>query len=131
MELVYRYIKPPYSTGRVSRFKVGNVLLVGRSAGLTERLLGVGAIEAIISGVLAARAMIKGEDYEALVKPIQDHVENISAFRNQIEKFSNEDFDKLISFLGTPGIKQLIYNTNINFTDMAGSILKELKHKKS
>ena len=99
--------------------------MAGRSAGLTERLMGAGAIEAIISGVLAARAIIQGDDYDAMVKPLQDHIENLSAFRNQIEEFSNEDFDKMISFLGTPGIKQMVYNTNINFTDMAGSILKE------
>lgn len=128
LELMYRYIKPPYSTGRVSKFKIGNVLLVGRSAGLTERLVGAGAMEAIISGVLAAKAMIQGNDYDAMLKPLQEHVENLSVFRNYIEEFSNEDFDKVISFLNTPGIKQVIYNTNINFTDMAGSILKEFNH---
>lgn len=126
-ELIYRFIKPPFSTGRVSKFKIGNVLLVGRAAGLTERLLGSGAVEAIMSGVLAARAMIHGEDYDKTVKPLQQHVENISAFRNHIEKFSNDDFDKVINLLKTPGIKQLVYNTHIDFADMLGSILKQFK----
>lgn len=126
LELMYRFIKPPFSTGRVSKFKIGNVLLVGRSAGLTERLLGSGAIEAIISGVLAARAMIHEEDYDKMVKPLQDHVENISAFRNKIEKFNNDDFDKILKLLETPGIKQLIYKTGINFPDIAGRILRHL-----
>lgn len=125
LEIMYRYIKPPYSTGKVSTFRVDNVLLTGRAAGLTERLLGVGAIEALSSGVMAARAIIHDEDYSELIKPIYDHVENLSAFRNKIEKFKNEDFDKILTILGTPGIKQLVYNTNINFTDIAGSILKD------
>jgi digeranylgeranylglycerophospholipid reductase len=125
LELMYRFIKPPFSTGRVSKFKVGNVLLAGRSAGLTERLIGAGAVEAIISGILAARAIIQKKNYDKMVKPLQKHVENISAFRNKIEKFSNDDFDKMITLLGTPGIKQLIYNTKLNFVDMAGSVMKE------
>ena len=125
LELMYRFIKPPHSNGKVSRFMTGNVLLAGRAAGLTDRLIGAGATEAIISGVLAARAMIKEGNYDEMVKPLQEHIENLSAFRNQIENFSNEDFDKLITFLGTPGIKQMVYNTNINFSDMAGSILKQ------
>jgi digeranylgeranylglycerophospholipid reductase len=109
---------------------MGNILLVGRSAGLTERLLGSGAVEAIISGVLAARAMIHGEDYDKLVKPLQQHIENISAFRNHIEKFSNDDFDKIIKLLNTPGVKQLVYNTHIDFADMFGNILKHFKEVK-
>jgi len=128
LELMYRYIKPPFSTGRVSRFKSGNILLAGRAAGLTERLLGSGGIEAIISGVLAARSIILGEDYDEMLKPLQEHIENISAFRNYVENFSNDDFDRMVSLLGTPGIKQLIYNTRLNFPDIAGKILSKIEH---
>jgi digeranylgeranylglycerophospholipid reductase len=124
LEHTYRIIKPPFSTGKVNRFKVGNVLLAGRSAGLTDRFLGTGGIEAIISGVSAARSIIKSEDYDLMIKQLKDHIENLSDFINKTENFNNEDFDKLISFLGKPGIKQMAYNTNINFSDMAGHILK-------
>jgi len=78
----------------------------------------------MMSGVLAARAMINGEDYDEMVKPLQEHIENISAFRKAIEKFENKDFDRLLSILGTPGIKQAAYNLPINFADLIGSILK-------
>jgi digeranylgeranylglycerophospholipid reductase len=124
LEHIYRIIKPPFSTGRVSKFKIGNILLAGRAAGLTDRLLGTGGIEAIISGVSAARSIINGEDYDSMMKPLKDHIENLSEFRNKIEGFSNDDFDRLISFLSTPGIKQIAYHTNINFSDMAGRLLK-------
>jgi digeranylgeranylglycerophospholipid reductase len=124
LEHTYRIIKPPFSTGKVTKFKVGNILLTGRAAGLTDRFLGTGGIEAIISGILAARSIIEGGDYDSLVKPLQEHIENLSTFRNKIEHFSNDDFNRLISFLGTPGIKQMAYNTDINFGDMVGSIFK-------
>ena len=124
LEFLYKLRTPPFTTGRVKKFKVGNILLVGRAAGLTERFLGVGGPEAVMSGVLAARAMINGEDYDEMVKPLQEHIENVSAFRKAIEKFENKDFDRLLSILGTPGIKQAAYNLPINFTDLIGSILK-------
>lgn len=127
LEYIYRLVPPPFPTGRVKKFQVKNILLVGRSAGLTGRLLGVGGPEALMSGVYAARAIIQGKNYSKLVKPLKKHVENISSFRNSIDKFTNNDFDKLLSLLGTPGIKQTIYNSKINFVDAAGSILKMFK----
>lgn len=36
-------------------------------------------------------------------------------------------YNKLINLLKTPGIKQLVYNTHIDFADMIGSILKKLQ----
>lgn len=123
LEFFYTLKPPVYQTGKVTNFKVGNVLLTGRSAGLIDRLVGVGGLYAIISGVLAARAIIQGLDYNALLKPIQDHIENISSFRNVIEHFKNEDYDKMLTFLKTPGIKQLIYNTNFDSVDVFGTIL--------
>lgn len=126
LEFSYRFSLPMFSTGKVDKFKVDNVLLVGRSAGLTERLLGTGAVEALVSGILAARAMIKGMDYDSLVKPLQDHAENLSAFRMPFESLDNDGLDRLLSILGTPGIKQLIYNTEINFADMIGPIQQQV-----
>lgn len=123
-EYVLRFLPPPFTSGKVSKFRVGNVLLAGQAAGLTERVLGCGAFEALATGTLAARAIANGDDYDKLVKPFKDHVENISSFRKIIDKFSNDDFDKLISSLVLPGVKQAIYNTGIGFTDMIGKALK-------
>ncbi|WP_003541793.1 NAD(P)/FAD-dependent oxidoreductase [Desulfotomaculum nigrificans] len=55
-------------SGRVKKFKVGNVLLAGRAGGLTDRLMGSGSVEALISGIMAARSIINGENYNDLVK---------------------------------------------------------------
>ena len=82
-EYVLRYLPPPFTTGKVSKFQVGNVFLAGRAAGLTERMLGVGGFEAMASGVLAARAIVDGDDYSKLIMPLQDHIENISAYRKK------------------------------------------------
>jgi digeranylgeranylglycerophospholipid reductase len=125
LEFTYKLTPVPFTTGRVSKFQIGNILLAGRSAGLTERFMGVGGLEAIISGIYAARSIIQKLDYETLIKPLKDHVENISSFRNAIKNYTNDDFDKLLKLLGTPGIKQLMYNSKLNFADLIGSILKK------
>lgn len=130
LEFLYKFTVPPFTTGRVTKYKVGNVLLTGHAAGLTERFLGVGGPEAIISGVLAARAIIRNEDYDELMKPLENHVENISAFRKAIEKFENKDFDKLLALLGIPGAKEILYNTPINFAEAFGALLKKFQELK-
>lgn len=124
LDYVYKNIPPVFTTGKVTKFQKNNILLVGRSAGLTDRLLGVGAVAALISGTMAARAIAKKEDYSEMVKPLQAHIESISAFRKNINNFSNDDFDKVVAILSTPVIKQVVYNTRVDLIGMAGSILK-------
>lgn len=126
VEFLYKNIPPAFTAGKVTKFQKNNILLTGRAAGLVDRVLGVGAVEAMISGTMAARAIARKEDYNSMVKPLQSHIESISTFRKNINNFSNADFDKIVSLLGTPGIKQAIYNTNINLIGMAGSVLKML-----
>lgn len=122
LQFMVKFLPPACTTGRVKSFKLGNVLLAGTAAGLTDRFVGMGCAYSIMSGVLSARAIVQGLDYEKAVRPLQEHVERISVFREKIESFENKDYDRLLSLLGTPGIKQLLYNTGINFAD----ILKEI-----
>ncbi|MFZ5354660.1 MAG: NAD(P)-binding protein [Bacillota bacterium] len=126
LDFIYKLRPNIFEMGRVSNVKKGNIHLTGRAAGLTDRLIGVGGYYAIISGILAARSIVNGQDYEEMIKPLIEGVENISAFRSIISKYTNDDFDKLLKILGLPGIKQIIYNTDLNFTNIAGRILKHL-----
>lgn len=99
--------------GYVSSAKVGNIYLVGNAAGLIDDFLGFGAINAIESGILAAQAIIKGKDYNELIRPIKEHALGIHEFRKVINEFSNEDYDRLIKILTMPLIKQIIYNNPV------------------
>lgn len=126
MEMLFKIISPTFYVGRVSKFRVGNILLAGRAAGLTERLMGEGGVSALVSGAMAARAIIKGENFDSLMKPLKEHIENISSFRNILNRFTNQDFDRVVGLLGTPGIKQSIYKSGINFVDIAGIVLRKL-----
>lgn len=99
---------------------------MGRFAGFTERVTGVGCIDAIMSGVLAARAMIKGGNYAKMVKPMQRHIESTSSFRKQLRQMNNEDFDKLVAALATPLLKNILYNSTLDFAAVLGKVLKLL-----
>jgi flavin-dependent dehydrogenase len=99
-----------YSIGTTSSAKIDNIYLVGNSAGLIDDFLGFGAVNAIESGILAAHSIVKGVDYNKLIKPIKNHVAKLHNFRKALNTFDNKDFNKLISFLGFPVVKQFIYN---------------------
>ena len=44
------------------------MLPAGRADGLTERVLGCGAVEALVTGTLAARAILDGAAFEGLLR---------------------------------------------------------------
>lgn len=115
----------PFTTGKVKRFQVGNVLLAGRAAGLIERLTGTGCVVDLSSGFYAAEAIVKGKDYDTLVRPLQEHIESISSFRKIYEKLDNSGLDKMVKLSNNFLFKRAIYNTSINFMDICGGILKQ------
>ncbi|HAA43567.1 MAG TPA: dehydrogenase [Ruminiclostridium sp.] len=99
-----------YSIGTTSSAKAGNIYLVGNCAGLIDDFLGFGAVNAIESGILAAKSIVKGLDYNELIKPMKKHVTKLHEFRKALNSFDNKDLNRLITFLGLPVVKQLIYN---------------------
>jgi digeranylgeranylglycerophospholipid reductase len=125
-EILYHFLIPPFSRGRVTKFRIGNILLTGRSAGLVDRLFGTGGIEAITSGIMAARAIIQNKDYDKMVKPLQKHIENVSSLRSIIKEFSNEDFDKLLSYLDNNWVKKTTVNVPVDIFNMFGKLLKTI-----
>jgi flavin-dependent dehydrogenase len=127
-EILYHVITPPFTNGRVIKFRIGNILLTGHSAGLVETLLGTGTVEAMVSGIMAARAIINGEDYDTLVKPIQNHVDNVSSLRPLMDKCTNDDFDKMLSYLDIMGVKQAAVNIPIDFINIVGGFFKNIQH---
>jgi len=98
-----------YSTGYPDFLQIGNIYFTGNSAGTIDDLLGFGAFRAIESGILLARAIIKDLDYSKLLKPLLEDVKHLHEFRKLLDTFDNNDYDRLVTFLGLPGIKQFIY----------------------
>lgn len=134
LKIIYKINPMPFSTGRVSQYRIGNILLVGRAAGLTERVMGVGFASAIASGVYAVKAIVEGKDYDQMLKPLKTAIEDVSAFRPVLNTFDNNAFDRLLMVIDTPVIKHAIYHMDINLIDKFGKLLKltvnQLQRKK-
>ncbi|WP_073149581.1 NAD(P)/FAD-dependent oxidoreductase [Paramaledivibacter caminithermalis] len=113
-----------YTTGFVYPLRIHNIYLVGNAAGLTENILGFGSTNAIESGIMAARSIAKKLDYNKLMKEILESVKLNHELRKFINSFENKDFDKLVSFLGLPVIKQMIYRNPFYKSKHAAQIIK-------
>jgi len=90
--------------------RVDNVFIIGRAGGFIDSVLGFGMINCIESGIYAARAIAKGFDYNKLIIPIMNNLKNKHEFRKILNTFGNQDYDKLVTLLGLPGVKHAIYN---------------------
>ncbi|OPY60352.1 MAG: glutamate synthase subunit beta [Pelotomaculum sp. PtaU1.Bin065] len=107
-----------YTGGVTSRQQVDNILLTGNSGGFTDSFLGLGLLPGMISGAMAGKAIAEGLNYERLVSPLISQVKRLSAFRKAFNTMNNDSLDHLIGTIGLPGIKHIIYNTNVDVLNL-------------
>jgi len=98
-----------FEIGHPTDVQIENIYFVGNAGGFIDDFLGFGVIKSIESGLLAGRAIAKGLDYNELVKPLQKNIQMLHAYRDAVNNLDNKGFDRLISCLGLPVIKHLIY----------------------
>ncbi len=98
----------PHECGFVSHLQAGNVYFVGNAAGLTDDFIGIGGLNAIESGIMAAQAIAQGYNYPALAKPIYKDMDKIHEFRKALNTLDNRSLDNMVSFIDLPGIRQLL-----------------------
>lgn len=117
-----------HKSGYVYPHKVGNLFLTGNAGGGIDPFLGFGVTNSITTGVMAARAIAGKKDYEKLIRPVIESNLQLYEFRKAFNTLDNTAYDHLISFLGVPGIKHLIYRTPLNVKKL-GSLALKLKSK--
>lgn len=100
-------------SGFAKPVQFGNIFFTGNAGGMIDNFLGFGSIRAIQSGVIAVRSIIDKKDYSSLLEPIQKDVNRLHEYRKMVNSLSNDDYDKLLTFIGLPVIKQLLYNNVI------------------
>jgi len=113
------------STGLTTRRQVDNILLTGTSGGLTDSFLGLGLFAALVSGALAGRAIAEGLNYERMTMSLSNQARCMTVFRRAFNTLDNGDIDRLVSAITLPGIKQVIYNTNLNIIGMLCPLLEK------
>ncbi|MFZ5644034.1 MAG: NAD(P)-binding protein [Bacillota bacterium] len=120
-----------HNAGFVYPHQVGNLLFAGIAGGFQEPFLGFGLSSAIKSGVLAGRAIASGKIYEDLLVQLKEDMKHSLIFREMMNTADNKDYDRLVSAIGKPGIKQVTYNTNIDFVRMGSAVIAHAKNAAS
>ena len=110
--------------GYVNPHRTGNIFFAGTAGGALSPLLGFGQVNSILMGVFAAQSIVEGLDYETLLKPILDKEKAFYEIRKFFDTLDDDSFDTMLKIMGFPGIKQLIYHSNVNVIKSFGNTLK-------
>jgi flavin-dependent dehydrogenase len=79
----------------------GGALYVGEAGGFQDAVAGFGFRYAVITGSLAARAILEGQEYRGLLKGVfGDEFHHAQVFREKLQHATNADYDKMIASLG-------------------------------
>lgn len=116
-----------YKSGYAYPHQIRNLFFIGNAGGGTDSFLGLGQLNGMKMGVMAARAIAKGKDYEKLIEDVVEKNKHLYNFRRSLNKLTNKDYDLLISSIGLPGIKHLLYDSNLNVVDLGGKFLSLMK----
>lgn len=110
--------------------KKDNIFFIGNAGGAVDPFLGFGQFNSIVMGVMAARSIIHGKDYEDLIKRIVKRNVQMYQFRKSFNALTNKGYDNLIASIGLPGIRSLLYTSPINIVKHGSYILKNSNAKK-
>lgn len=99
-----------HHVGFAKPVQLGNIYFIGNVGGMADNFLGFGSMRSIQSGFIAAHSIIDKKDYYSLLEPIQKDINGLHEYRKMINNLTNEDYDKLLTFIGFPIMKQLLYN---------------------
>lgn len=79
----------------------GGTLLAGEAGGFQDAVAGFGFRYAVMTGALAARAILEGQDHRDLLRAaFGNEFKDAYAFRQRLNRATNEDYDKMIASLG-------------------------------
>ena len=113
-----------HTAGWVYPHQLGNILFAGNAGGILEPFLGFGQISSLRSGVYAGQAIAQNKDYEKLLAPIITDIERSTILREYLNKGSNKALDLVTVGVTLPGIKQIIYNTNVDVFKYGVGVMK-------
>jgi flavin-dependent dehydrogenase len=104
----------PHHAGIVTTNKVGKVYFAGTAGGGVEPFLGFGQFNAIVTGVMVGRSIVQGSDINRLLTDIRKKSQELSKIRSLMNAATNQDFDRLLAFMKTPGLRSMVYRTDID-----------------
>lgn len=116
--------KREHKAGYTYPHKIENIYMVGIAGGMLDPFLGFGAINGIVSGIKAARAIALNEDYEELIKTEAEKMLELMNLRKEFNNLKNKNIDNLFTIFSFFGVKQLMYNSSINIAKIVSLYLR-------
>jgi len=114
----------PHHAGFSTTNRVGKIYFIGTAGGGVEPFLGFGQFNAVVSGVMAARSIVQGTDINFLLRNLRKKSQQLNILRPLLNAATNQDFDRLLTVMKTPGLRSLIYKTNIDIIKLLTNGLK-------
>lgn len=114
-----------HRAGLVYPLTPGKYIFAGNAGGGIDPYLGFGIFNALTMGVAAARTIAKGLDYEKQIKQEMRRKLHLWQFRKVFNNLENKDYNLVVSLIGMPVIKQLLYNTNLDVISI-GALMSRL-----
>ncbi|HEY8421346.1 MAG TPA: NAD(P)-binding protein [Thermoclostridium sp.] len=115
-----------HSSGFVYPKTVDNVIFAGLAGGSIDPFLGFGQFNSISMGVFAARTIALGLDYHKQCRYISKKNLYLQQLRQGFNQLDNKGYDSLLSAMGLPGVRTLLYKTTINWIPLGSSIIKKI-----
>jgi flavin-dependent dehydrogenase len=120
----------PHHAGTVTTNKVGKIYFAGAAGGGVEPFLGFGQFNAVISGVMVGRSIVQGSDINMLLKNVRKKSQELNTLRPLLNAATNKDFDRLLGIMKTPGLRTLVYKTDIDIIKLLSTGLKQVSAEK-
>lgn len=120
----------PHHAGTVTTNRVRNVYFTGAAGGGVEPFLGFGQFNAIVSGVMVARSIAHGLDIDVLLENLREKSRELSKLRPLMNAATNQDFDRLLALMKSPGLRTMIYRTRIDIVKLLSTGLEIVNREK-
>ncbi|AIS51438.1 FAD dependent oxidoreductase [Thermoanaerobacter kivui] len=118
-----------HDSGNCFPHRYENLLFVGNAGGAIEPFLGFGTFNSIVSGVVAAKSIASGIDFEKEISFLSNANIKMLEFRKALDLLDNDKIDRLIKILTFPPIKKLVYDSNFNVIKYGSIIMKYTVNK--
>ncbi len=124
-----------HNVGFVEPAQYDNILFAGVAGGFIDDVFGFAAMKAIMSGVIAARAIINNENYNDMTESFREDIKKKHELRTLINTWDNNAVNKALAFRNLPIIRQYQYNnplfkiTQLTFLAKIKNYFWRKKHK--
>ncbi len=98
-----------YHNCRLKTNRIGNLYFIGTAGGMTDDFIGFGIINALAGGIFTAEAIVQGKSFEKSIEPILRQVNELHNLRLLANKMDTKAWERLITVLGAPGVRHVIY----------------------